>query len=146
MGIDIKELRIGNHIICNGVRAKVVDLQTCRFGNKTALHISVMGISPQTGEEKIVGAMADSDYIQPIPITEDLLTELGFEIRPFKYLLKAEKYLSGYDEIVMLERLKGEDKFEVYIYLAKEETHKTHLKYLHELENFVFMTTKKEMI
>lgn len=131
--ISIKELHIGNHVLYNGEQRTVssIDLSD--------------GFAPFVAFEGR-GKFHHCKDIEPIPITEELLKELGFDIRPFKYRLKAERYLSEFDEFLMLERMKGEDKFDIYLYISKAETHKTHLKYLHELENFVYLTTKKELI
>lgn len=146
MGIDIKELRIGNHIICNGVRAKVVDLQTCRFAEKV-FHIGVKGISPQTGEEKIVGATANSDYIQSIPITEELLIELGFE-KDDDNIINVPVFSKEIDGFfIEVKKFNVYDEWRVHIDdCDRDSIGMLDLHYLHELENLVYMATKKELL
>lgn len=67
MAVDIKQLRVGSHISINGVRVEVESLQ---------------------GGDMVGCITPDNDWFateswrfEPIPITSDLLTELGFKWR-----------------------------------------------------------------
>lgn len=142
--IDIRELRIDSSVLCDGVRAKVVDLQTCHFGSKTIPHVRVKGISPETGEEKIVGGMADSDYMQPIPITEELLKELGFTTHEYTY-----DYSRLMDKFFdcSIRHIEGTNRWRLTIIDLDGINYGNILcRYLHELEAFVYLTTKQELI
>ncbi len=81
MAVDIKSLRIGSHILVNGVGASVVQLNTISWGKKSACHVLVRGVSPDDGVVREVGCFVDDDAVEPIPITPELLKELGFEWR-----------------------------------------------------------------
>lgn len=81
MGVDIKTIRIGSHILVDGVRARVVQLNTVRYDKNEAFHLLVRGISPNTGEVGEAGCFVDDDAVEPIPITPELLKELGFKFR-----------------------------------------------------------------
>ena len=80
MAIDIKTLRIGSHILVKGVRARVVRLSTLRYDENEAFHLLVRGISPDTGKVGEVGCFVDDKAVQPIPITPELLKELGLNV------------------------------------------------------------------
>ena len=81
MAIDIKSLRIGSHILVNGVRARVEQLSTLRYDKNEAFHLLVRGISPDTGEVGEVGCFVNDEAVEPIAITPELLKELGFKNR-----------------------------------------------------------------
>ena len=84
MAIDIKSLRIGSHILVDGVRARVAQLNTISWGKKPAYHVWARGASPDDGVVREVGCLANDDAIEPIPITPDLLKELsGFEYHEY---------------------------------------------------------------
>lgn len=86
MAVDIKTLRIGSHVLMDGVRAKVMRLNTVKYSETETFHILVRGISPDTGAVGECGCFADDNAVQPIPITPDLLKELGFEERRREHL------------------------------------------------------------
>ncbi|WP_289300063.1 hypothetical protein [Xylanibacter muris] len=73
MAVDIKSLRIGSHILVNGVGASVVQLNTISWGKKSACHVLVRGVSPDDGVVREVGCFVDDDAVEPIPITPELL-------------------------------------------------------------------------
>lgn len=131
MAIDIKELRIGNHVLLDGERVEIDE-------------ISISGqIGCITQDSDWLGVDAN-DRLDPIPITEDLLTELGFEKNEdelqYNYIKRNEYKLNFFITLI-------DDNF-----IRIGVWHKTvwhgdfRCQYLHELENFVFMTTKKELI
>ena len=79
MAIDIKSLRIGSHILVNGVWARVVRLSTLRYSENEVFHLLVRGISPDTGKVGEIGCFVNDEAVEPIAITPELLKELGFE-------------------------------------------------------------------
>ncbi len=81
MAVDIKSLRIGSHILVDGVRARVAQLNTISWGKKPAYHVWARGASPDDGVVREVGCLANDDAIEPIAITPELLKELGFQFR-----------------------------------------------------------------
>lgn len=71
MAVDIKQLRIGSHVEYEGKRVSVDEIQTVRpEGSSIHLLISHNGL---------VCGNPGIDEVEPIQITPELLTELGFE-------------------------------------------------------------------
>lgn len=135
--IDAKELRIGSHISVRGVRCRIESIQ----GDG-----SLVGyITPQDDWE---ATDPTNDWIEPIPITEELLTDIGFK-----------KCLYG-EDFVVLEKLFGDYICDIGI--QKDRPICTGLKnykrdeslfgysmrtpYLHILENFIYLMLHKELI
>lgn len=122
--IDIRELRIGSSVLLNGKRVKVE------------------GIVIQNGIVFFENDNAYADILEPIPITEGLLKELGFE--------KSEtnqydwyKHIDDFSIFIKIFK-RGRCRAEVY----SEFSHHGNMVcwYLHELEAFVYLTTKQELI
>lgn len=138
MAIDPKELRIGSHVDCKGSRYEVCGI----YGDRIAL---IVKRHPLRGCES---AHFSSDYISPIPITEDILAELGF----------CKKFDGG--EWTMW--TKDVDSFSVSIGLQDSVCKGAEIKdnddkeamfgwsypceYLHELESLYYHCTKQELI
>ena len=150
MAIDIKSLRIGSHILVDGVRARVAQLNTISWGKKPAYHVWARGASPDDGVVREVGCLANDDAIEPIPITPDLLKELsGFEYHEydngnlwewrFDDLYKACGYLEFDDDDTLTWRGRLWRMDEI-------ETDFRRVRYLHELENLFYMFYEKELI
>ena len=142
--IDVRELRIGNHILVNGVRAKVIDIDKIVLNwNESPYRIFVEGISPETGELTQVGILEDSDGIQPIPVTKELLIEMGFEEDNdlhFDYVKRFENKLSLFITL--------HDDGCLRIEAWDDVIHRGNMicQYLHEIQNFVFSTCKIELV
>lgn len=148
MAVDVKTLRIGSHILVNGVRARVEQLNTISWGKKSAYHVLVRGVSPDDGVVREVGCFVDDEAVEPIAITPELLNELGF---------KYHEYDNG-----KLWEWRISDLYKAYGYLEFDESTSTiwrgrlwHMKeietdfqveYLHELENLFYMFYEKELI
>lgn len=137
--IDVKELRIGSHFHIGGLRRRVI------------------GINGNTG--RLVGRMRDkegkvcddvyrAEYIEPIPITEELLRELGFVYHEYDNAKLWEMgYPDGYKSHYFLER--EEDctyRWNLHLWDAKETEVNTFVSGLHELENWVFLVYERELI
>ncbi|WP_305156209.1 hypothetical protein [uncultured Muribaculum sp.] len=69
MAIDIKSLRIGSHIDFNGRRVKI----------KAIVEDSVAFDYTQDEKQLYLSPNAYDEFLSPIPITSELLKELGFE-------------------------------------------------------------------
>lgn len=82
MAVDVKQLRVGSHILVNGKRERVVGIRPVRSPfnvfqviiQHEAKIFSSLGYVPST-----------SNTIEPIPITPDLLKELGFVQKRMDY-------------------------------------------------------------
>lgn len=80
MAVDIKTLRIGSHVLVDGVRAEIVGMDMPR-PNMLPEWPLIRCKGVVDGETRYCGGNPLSDEIQPIPITAELLAELGFEWR-----------------------------------------------------------------
>lgn len=128
--IDVRELRIGSHFHIGGVWRRVT------------------GMNGHTG--RLVGRMLDKDGkvcddvyraedIEPIPITEELLAELGF--------LMTEKH--GSVSVWMIRNIRIDFYGKQITAMVGNDYNKCTIYpicYLHELETFLYQTTKKELI
>lgn len=155
MALDIKTLRTGSTVLYKGERVEVwsIEKECGCYGitvhNKAKkyednmFHSSKEPYLIQTGVKRL----------DPIPITEELLRELGFEYgtdwnrysRKY-YLGKNDVGEDTYYEIIMN---RWNDKWIISIfhyYIICETILLSSVKYLHELEQFVFMTCKTELI
>ena len=128
--VDIKNLRIGSHVLVGGVRGTVdgMDMPRPHWIPKYPL---IRCKAVVDGERRYCGGNPLSDEIQPIPITPALLEELGFKctdkgrVQSWWYDFFCLDYLSK----------KGYFNFGVI-----------HLKYLHELESLYYMICGVELI
>ncbi len=131
--IDVRELRIGSHFHIGGVWRRVT------------------GMNGHTG--RLVGRMLDKDGkvcddvyraedIEPIPITEELLAELGFKIT---------KEIGDKNNIAWVIK-KPWDAYMEYnvpgkLWLAHFGTWNVmRVRYLHELETLFYLTYKFELV
>lgn len=122
--IDVRELRINSHVLHNGKRFKVI-------------RISDMGIV------EIDGYIKEEEKIDPIPITPNLLKELGFEkIKDprFDYAKRYENNRGLFVSIIT----DGVIRIESWDGLILRGN--MICQYLHEMEQFVYLTTKHELI
>ena len=144
MGVDVKQLRIGSHILVNGVRARVVQLNTISWGKKSASHVLARGVSPDDGVVREVGCFVDDDAVEPILITPELLEELGFvntsSIRICFVYNKGCEYDGLWAEVRNIK-----DRWEVFVG-DNDWDGSIALRYLHELEAFLYLTTQTELI
>lgn len=138
--IDVKELHIGAHILANDIRAKVVDINRMQLDNPDCPYrVFVEGINSH-GDKQIVGGFVNYDKIQPIPLTAELLTEIGFEH------IDKTPYVKHFDDSYIGLSLVGNGLWRVLEY-DNVMCHGSMLcRYLHELEGFIYMTLHKELI
>lgn len=133
MAIDPKELRIGSHVEYDGRRCIVVGLADIGSAPKSDIALKC---------EDEVMLNADINSINPIPITEELLSELGFEKAPFKSyrrdLGESEPFMHFHCIADGCWRMDVSDDTRNYGNIVCE--------YLHQAEAFLSLTTKNELI
>lgn len=135
VGIDIKTLRVGSHVEYRGKRVKVEQVST--------IHPKDNPISVLVSHNNNPEAYVSVEELNPIAITTDLLTELGFKREPnvdkkryFDYLWTREN-----DDTCWLYR-----EYDNFYLLQSNAFGQIHVKYLHEAEAFLCLTTKTELI
>ena len=138
MAVDIKSLRIGSHIDFNGRRVKI----------KAIVEDSVAFDYTQDEKQLYLSPNACDEFLSPIPITPELLKELGFEYHEydngnlwewrFDDLYKAYGYLEFDEDTTTLWRGR--------LWHMKEIETEFRVEYLHELENLFYMFYEKELI
>lgn len=139
--IDAKELHIGNHVSLDGVGVfRITDIETTH--EDAELLIFGEHISDNFKSVEGYPTTLNEEYLQPIPITPSLLEELGFE--------------HGSDEREWHKDI-GEVWIGIHLFLDRERMRvnvcddtadygNVIIRYLHELENFVYLTLKRELI
>lgn len=132
--IDIKTLQIGSHVLLKGERVKVLEISN---------HFDNCGcIDTEKGRDT-------ANEFDPIPITEELLKELGFEYHEYDNgKLWERTYPNIYKSSHILEFEDSDygERWRLNLWSMKETSVETHVKYLHELENWIYMVYGKELI
>lgn len=118
MAIDIKQLRIGSHISINGERVEVESLQ---------------------GSDLVGCITPDNDWFateswrfEPIPITSELLSELGFR-KEDGFMRLWSKGDNGHFSYIEFSAIR--DKWRLYP--SGTDGSQTVVRYLHESEAFL---------
>lgn len=127
--IDIQSLTIGSHILYKGKRVEVFDINGYAIGH--------------SGDN----ISHDAEDFDPIPITEELLTELGFRYATPRYPDK--RYYKELDnKFYIIYNLEsnmaniGQNDTLPYLH----DWGFVFAEYLHTLEAFVYLTTKQRLI
>ena len=136
MAIDPKELRIGSHVEYEDKRLMVVGIADFESGLRCGVALKVDGD---------VLLNADPNRINPIPITEELLTELGFEKTDFH---GKSVYRKLYKDVYPLGKMYYGLFYDANAEAWHFQVHTTdsECEYLHELEALAYHVTKKELI
>lgn len=142
--IDPKELRIGSHVMVNGVRARVILIDEPKDKHEMPSCTLLRFKTLIDREWRDCGCPADSDKVKPIPITAELLTELGFEKRESGSF--AKEYAPDSWMFITLHATKGLCKVGIYPADPIREVSGFLNCYLHELESFLYLITKTELI
>lgn len=121
--IDVKELHIGSHASLKGERITI--FQTIYTGLVEVLR-----------PNKEFEVCTTSNELDPIPITPELLEELGFE-KINEYGACSEWKRGDIQILIYGERV------ELFIFAC---IHVLSIRYLHELESIVYLTTKQKLI
>lgn len=149
--MDIRELRIGSSVLFNDERVKVIGIAD--FKDLYPTLDSGVAIQSQIAKNGITFNVNPKD-LSPIPITEELLKELGFEYtsgkraKCFNIIDNFEKSIGGLNRIKLVtgDIDDIEDCFDLRITTNEQDLYIEGIRYLHELENFVYLSTKKELI
>lgn len=129
MAVDVKQLRIGSHILVNSKRERVGGIRPVKSPFNTFQVI----IQHEASDFSSFGYVPSaSDMIEPIPITPELLAELGFQYRDNTYWERW--FLGGFD----IERKDGSSYFDY--------NNEIRLEYLHELEDLYYLIYGVELI
>lgn len=78
--IDPKTLHIGSLVMVDGVRARVIRIDEPKDEHEIPPCTLLRFKALVDGEWRDCGCSADSDKVEPIPITAELLRELGFKM------------------------------------------------------------------
>lgn len=132
MSIDVKELRIGSHVDVNGERCRVNSVS-----------------NPWVFVDRVEDVYtAHEDELEPIPLSPELLKEMGFEEEDWHGMTLYRKQMttgSLLNEYVVASELKNnpnDNVFEVQFGARAMMD----IRYLHELENIMYLTFKEELI
>lgn len=120
MAVDVKSLRVGSHILVNGKRERVRGLD------------EVNGLIVRFPAEYVMAY-----DVGPIPITPELLTELGFEDCAKKRWHTAdwEKRWGERQYLSFTKLYRGE--WRVHYFYGANDRGQTVVRYLHEAELFL---------
>lgn len=122
MAVDIKTLRIGSHVEYDGKRVRICSLKT-----------NMANYDDGKGKPRCFGSnLAYYKRMQPIPITPDLLEELGFEYK--REGCWEHWWKDGFD-------LQHRDESEYWHFHGD-----IGIEYLHELESLYYMIYGVELI
>lgn len=134
MAVDIKTLRVGSHILVNGKRVRVCGISPVRSP------FNVFQVTIQH-EAKIFSSLgyvpSTSNTIEPIPITPELLTELGFEdcAKRRWHTEDWEKRWGECQYLSFTKLFRGE--WRVHYFDGAKDRGQTVVRYLHEAEAFL---------
>lgn len=131
--IDIKSLRIGCHVEYNGKRAMVYDISS---EMNTPNHLIMLYQNNRFAAVPLA-------ELSPITITPELLRELWFVNTSSSRRITYTKG-SEYDGLwIEVRNLK--DRWDVFV-SNRDWDGRTVVRYLHELESFIYLTTQTELI
>ena len=161
--IDPKELRIGAHYYNGSYNEPIIGRVLSINGsinNPDDMSVGLIYDMPLDNDSDPYEA-AMLPYLEPIPITEELLTELGFEKvtlqtrpKPIIQYVDAESIKAQAEDLnvrvvprITIQYINVTNPFwSVSAYGEKMEDNKMTVRYLHELEQFLYLTTKTELI
>lgn len=152
--IDINTLHIGSTVSIGGKMQRVaaIDALNGQIGID-AYKVGADGVKHPLGYK--------IEEVEPIPITEELLTELGFEKvtlqtrpKPIIQYVDAESIKAQAEDLnvrvvprITIQYINVTNPFwSVSAYGENMEDNKMAVRYLHELEAFLYLTTKTELI
>lgn len=135
MAVDIRTLRIGSHVLVNSVRATVERLEIRKWQDGIQRPWGFFhGIVNGTYRE--CGGFLDIDNVMPIPITPELLEELGFEEMYWSYEKSFVKPLQR-KGFAIIQDEDGEWRTKYYPYKGCSYGEIRDTKYLHVAESFI---------
>lgn len=143
--MKIQDLRIGNYVeVINTMHS--TDLGFTNYWYQTHITgITTTGINPYFFTGAYVQEMRDGckiEHIRGIPITTELLIKLGF-----MSIVGRTSYceLSFYEEIQLDFCWFEMDGFEIWIIDSDEKIWAKNIKYIHQVQNIVYLLTGREL-
>lgn len=126
--MDIKELRIGNIVKIDDERLGPIEGKVTSLNEKAEVEL-LLSVNKGNGRYFVCGA----DDIFPIPITDELLLENGFE--QCGYIFKT-LFIEMYEVANGWHLHIDNERFETALSMT--------IKYLHQLQNAYYLATGKE--
>jgi hypothetical protein len=117
--MEANELRIGNYVLIRGIVDKI-----------TEISISDSGTTKRQGFFNL-----DKGYVEPIPITPEILEKCGFEFIEEDY-----GWANGQHIIYQIH-----ESFKINIFCSNDEDCEIEINYLHQLQNLCYALTGKEL-
>lgn len=138
MAVDVKQLRIGSHVDFNGRRVRI----------KAIVEDSVAFNYTQDEKQLYLSPNAYDEFLSPIPITPEILTEIGFKYHEYDNGKLWEWDLpDGYKDYGYLEFDEGTTTiWRGRLWSIKEIEVEFKVEYLHDLENIFYMFYGVELI
>lgn len=138
--MDIRELRINTSVLFNDERVKITAID---FSEEEPFVLI-------DNKELWVSSWMHATMLKPIPITEELLKELGFE----EEKEPEEEWDYGIEKVFMKDFINDDGvldfvslaQYEGGLYQLQVLGTLAYVRNLHELESYVYMTTKQEQI
>ena len=137
--VNIKELSIGNIVIDDrGIFGIIRSIDSCCELDEES-YVTLY-------DENIEG---DKLYIQcsseisPIPITEELLSKIGFEEN--KEFRAHKLTFDDYIICIYKAEYKIEEKWEIYIFDGTINRFHGYVNFIHQLQNYFYLSTEKEL-
>ena len=131
--IDIKTLRIGSHILVNGKRVCV-----CGIRRTPNLNNALTIVQYTTKDIVVFGEVpAGSNKVEPIPITPELLEELGFVRKPNADKKRYFDFLWEREDVESDDTCWEHCEKDNFFLLHSGAFGQLNVKYLHEAEAFL---------
>lgn len=159
--VDIKDLRIGNIIFAPGLfhkcYAKVIMIGKQEEFRKDQIAFTALNENVNKGVKYKLGmCVSDLNEFDPIPLTEEILLNCGFELldTEIKYSYISLPDLNNEKEYCKIYYIYGLELAvsctgEIYtIYRCEDNYHDrtgNKIEYLHDLQNYYHIMTKKEL-
>lgn len=147
--LDITDLRVGNHVLYGD---KICTVQSIMWGDVLELHIlDIPGVQEEGAAEPLI------DRVHPIPLTEEILLDFGFEsvegdserYNPedkfkdnFEYRLDVGIF---YRDLICKPALGWYVFIQDSDMIEKGNLKSKNIYFLHELQNLYFAITGKEL-
>ena len=127
--IDIRQLHIGAHVECEGKRARIEQISTIHLADEP------MEVFLRCSDG--LALVAPLDEIKPIPITPELLADLGFENRSLVKWHSPSWMLKVDDYAVIFQKKPSGELWKVSCIKGGMDCGFCVCRYLHEAEAFL---------
>jgi len=148
--IDPSQLRLENMVLYNG---EPIPIYSIDRGGHTFWRINDIAINKKTG----CSVNGGEDVFQPIPVTEDWLKRLGFEMRVINGIVPEwyiactppnykREFVLFFQFGCMRDTPKGVcDRDGWHAWMTSGDSHCFNIKYIHQLQNVYFFITGQEL-